>query len=156
MVRPHVSCADNDVAAFGNNILVVQNGDFEVSGGTSASGPIFAGECRAQSCWWGICQVLARRAWSLSGSASVLTRTYCVLPGVVGLLNDQLLSAGKPSLGFMNPFLYSAAAKQASDNFQMFNVVHGGNNRCVRMAGTGVGEECVALPSCALRCWLFR
>ena len=52
--------------------------------------------------------------------------------GVVGLLNDQLLAAGKPSLGFMNPFLYAAAAKQASDNFQMFNVVHGGNNMYVR------------------------
>ena len=36
--------ADNDVGAFGNNIMVVTNGKIGLSGGTSASGPIFAGE----------------------------------------------------------------------------------------------------------------
>lgn len=33
----------NDVAALGSNILVYRNGELQVSGGTSASGPIFGG-----------------------------------------------------------------------------------------------------------------
>lgn len=64
---PHLLVADNDAAAFGNNIVVVDGGAVAASGGTSASGPIFA--------------------------------------GVVGLLNDARLAAGKPPVGFLNPLL---------------------------------------------------
>ena len=39
--------------------------------------------------------------------------TSCASPtaaGVIGLLNDLRIRAGKPTLGFLNPFLYQAAA----------------------------------------------
>ena len=39
--------------------------------------------------------------------------TSCASPtaaGVISLLNDLRLAAGKPSLGFLNPFLYQAAS----------------------------------------------
>ncbi|CAK5271630.1 unnamed protein product [Mycena citricolor] len=49
--------------------------------------------------------------------------TSCSSPifaSVIGLLNDRLLNAGKPVLGFLNPWLYS--------NPQMFNDITTGNN----------------------------
>ncbi|CAK5270748.1 unnamed protein product [Mycena citricolor] len=49
--------------------------------------------------------------------------TSCSSPifaSVIGLINDRLLTAGKPVLGFLNPWLYS--------NPQMFNDVTTGNN----------------------------
>jgi len=42
--------------------------------------------------------------------------TSCASPifaSVIALLNDQLIAAGKPVLGFLNPFLYSAAGTAA-------------------------------------------
>jgi tripeptidyl-peptidase-1 len=42
--------------------------------------------------------------------------TSCSSPifaSVIALLNDQLIAAGKPRLGFLNPFLYSAAGQAA-------------------------------------------
>ena len=39
--------------------------------------------------------------------------TSCASPtaaGVISLLNDLRLQAGKPTLGFLNPFLYQSAA----------------------------------------------
>jgi tripeptidyl-peptidase-1 len=39
---------------------------------------------------------------------------------VIGLLNDQLISAGKPVLGFLNPWIYA--------NPGAFNDISTGNN----------------------------
>lgn len=36
-----------------------------------------------------------------------------VFASVIALLNDRLLAAGKPTLGFLNPFLYSAKGQAA-------------------------------------------
>lgn len=44
--------------------------------------------------------------------------TSCSSPifaSVVALLNDQLISAGKSPLGFLNPFLYSTGADALND-----------------------------------------
>jgi len=52
--------------------------------------------------------------------------TSCASPtaaGVFGLINDALVQAGKPTLGFLNPFLYSSAAA-------LNDVVSGSNQGC--------------------------
>ena len=72
--------------------MVVTNGKIGLSGGTSASGPIFAGECGAEP-------ERSRAPVDLGW----ITRAH--VAGVVGLLNGQLLKAGKPQLGFFNPLL---------------------------------------------------
>ncbi|KAF8189518.1 family S53 protease-like protein, partial [Mycena galopus ATCC 62051] len=46
-------------------------------------------------------------AFQTVGGTSASSPTFASL---VALLNDQLIAAGKPVLGFLNPFLYSAAA----------------------------------------------
>ncbi|KAJ7494349.1 subtilisin-like protein [Mycena galericulata] len=71
-----------DVAAAGENVLIVQDAESGLVAGTSCSSPIFA--------------------------------------SVIGLLNDQLLNAGKPVLGFLNPWLYA--------NPQAFNDITTGSN----------------------------
>ena len=48
--------------------------------------------------------------WVLGTSAS--TPTFAT---VVALLNDRRLAAGKPSLGFINPLLYSQGASSLND-----------------------------------------
>merc|ERR1712176_1565755 len=56
--------------------------------------------------------------------------TSCAAPtaaGVIGLLNDVRLQAGKPPLGFLNPFIYQNAAA--------FNDCTSGKNN----AGSGAG-----------------
>jgi tripeptidyl-peptidase-1 len=52
--------------------------------------------------------------------------TSCACPtfsGIIGLLNDLRLAAGKPVLGFMNPFIY-----QNADAF--FDITSGNNPGC--------------------------
>jgi tripeptidyl-peptidase I len=66
-----------DVAAIGQNVIIVSGGQTGAVAGTSCSSPIFA--------------------------------------SVVGLLNDQLLAAGKSPLGFLNPWLYSTASSALND-----------------------------------------
>ncbi|KAJ3728116.1 family S53 protease [Lentinula guzmanii] len=58
-----------DVAAQGENIPIITNGQHVLEEGTSASSPIFA--------------------------------------SVISLIDDKLIAAGKPVLGFLNPFIYS-------------------------------------------------
>ncbi|KAH8798958.1 aorsin [Hyaloscypha sp. PMI_1271] len=58
-----------DVAANGDNIVVFINGEFQISGGTSASTPIFA--------------------------------------SLINRINELRLNAGKSTVGFINPALYS-------------------------------------------------
>ncbi|KAJ7836268.1 family S53 protease [Mycena olivaceomarginata] len=51
--------------------------------------------------------------------------TSCSAPSfasIISLLNDQLVAAGKPVLGFLNPFLYSATGRAA------FNDITSGTN----------------------------
>lgn len=46
----------------------------------------------------------------LGGSGTPVDGTSCSSPifaSVIGLLNDELLTAGKPVLGFLNPWLYA-------------------------------------------------
>ena len=43
---------------------------------------------------------------------------------VIALLNDRLFAVGKPTLGFLNPFLYSNAAAT------LFDIVSGDNPGC--------------------------
>ncbi|KAF7298358.1 Subtilisin-like protein [Mycena kentingensis (nom. inval.)] len=59
----------------------------------------------------------------VSGSTGLVGGTSCSSPifaSVIGLLNDQLLAAGKPVLGFLNPWLYA--------NPGMFNDITTGSN----------------------------
>jgi tripeptidyl-peptidase-1 len=62
-----------------------------------------------------------------SGSTFAVDGTSCSCPtfaGLVSLLNDARLSAGKRSLGYLNQFLYSTAASSMTD------VVSGSNPGC--------------------------
>ncbi|KAH8992221.1 subtilisin-like protein [Lactarius akahatsu] len=61
------------------------------------------------------------------GSVMNVDGTSCSSPvfaSVVSLLNDRLIAAGKPVLGFLNPFLYSTGADALND------ITTGGNPGC--------------------------
>ena len=52
----------------------------------------------------------------VGGQTGSVAGTSCSSPifaSVVSLLNDRLIAAGKPPLGFLNPLLYSPAAVPA-------------------------------------------
>jgi len=52
------------------------------------------------------------------GSVTSAYGTSCSTPvfaSVISLLNDRLIGAGKPVLGFLNPFLYSTGASALKD-----------------------------------------
>ncbi|KDR65641.1 hypothetical protein GALMADRAFT_148508 [Galerina marginata CBS 339.88] len=52
----------------------------------------------------------------IAGTSEPVAGTSCSSPvfvSVIALLDDKLIAAGKPPLGFLNPFLYSAAGKDA-------------------------------------------
>lgn len=55
--------------------------------------------------------------WGTSASAPLFA-------SVIALINDELAAAGKPALGFLNPWLYSEGVKGLMD------VVHGSNPGC--------------------------
>jgi len=59
------------------------------------------------------------------------------LAGLLSLINDQLLAAGKPSLGFVNPALYQLHASSPDS----FNDITSGNNRCNRAYCCDYGWE---------------
>jgi tripeptidyl-peptidase-1 len=53
-----------------------------------------------------------------NGSVAILDGTSCATPtaaGVISLVNDALIAAGKSPLGFLNPWLYSGAYKAFTD-----------------------------------------
>ncbi|KAI0046849.1 family S53 protease [Auriscalpium vulgare] len=53
-----------------------------------------------------------------AGQTGTVDGTSCASPifaSVVSLLNDRLIAAGKPVLGFLNPFLYSTGASALND-----------------------------------------
>ena len=61
------------------------------------------------------------------GQAGLVDGTSCASPifaSVISLLNDRLIAAGKPVLGFLNPFLYSTGASALND------VTSGSNPGC--------------------------
>jgi tripeptidyl-peptidase-1 len=50
------------------------------------------------------------------GNSTLDDGTSCSAPvfaSVIAMLNDQLIAVGKPSLGFLNPFLYSSKGAAA-------------------------------------------
>ncbi|KAI0365677.1 family S53 protease [Pilatotrama ljubarskyi] len=62
------------------------------------------------------------------GQFGTVAGTSCSCPitaSTIALLNDQLAAQGKPSLGFLNPFLYSAAGTAA-----LTDVTSGSNPGC--------------------------
>ncbi|KAH9851330.1 family S53 protease [Lenzites betulinus] len=62
------------------------------------------------------------------GQTGTVDGTSCSCPitaSTIALLNDQLAAQGKPSLGFLNPFLYSAAGTAA-----LTDVTSGSNPGC--------------------------
>ena len=64
----------------------------------------------------------------VGGSTGTVAGTSCSSPifaSVIALLNDQLVAAGKSPLGFLNPFLYSAAGQAALND-----VTTGSNPGC--------------------------
>jgi subtilase family serine protease len=59
-----------------------------------------------------------------------------VMAAMVSLWNEQLLRAGRPPLGFLNPWLYSLARNaQAGATAPPFRDVLSGDNACSQMAG---------------------
>lgn len=63
------------------------------------------------------------------GSTETVDGTSCATPafaGMIALINDRLLNAGKSAIGFANPTLYAIWA-QHSD---AFNDITTGNNDC--------------------------
>ncbi|CAK5267479.1 unnamed protein product [Mycena citricolor] len=79
-----------------------------------------------------------------SGQVQPVDGTSCSSPifaSVVGLINDQLAAAGKPPLGFLNPFLYKNAA--ALNDITTGNNVGCNSNGFPALAGwdpvTGLG-----------------
>lgn len=57
---------------------------------------------------------------ALHGGTDIST---CIFAGVIALLNDGLISQGKPALGYLNPLLYSAIT-----DVPILNDITSGNN----------------------------
>jgi tripeptidyl-peptidase-1 len=54
----------------------------------------------------------------VGGDVGTVDGTSCSSPifaSVISLLNDRLISAGRPVIGFLNPFLYSTSASVLND-----------------------------------------
>jgi len=63
----------------------------------------------------------------VDGEVTSNTGTSCSAPtfaSVIALLNDRLMTSGKPALGFLNPWLYSTGVQGFTD------VVVGNNRQC--------------------------
>jgi len=56
-----------------------------------------------------------------------------VFSGLISLINDELVAAGKPTVGFINPTLYDGAAAE-SDGLG-FDVLEGENTKSPCKAG---------------------
>ncbi|KAJ6603478.1 subtilisin-like protein [Mycena vulgaris] len=68
-------------------------------------------------------QIVSGGETQLDGGTSASTPTFA---GIIALINDSLIAAGKPVLGFLNPFLYSTA----SSAFRDVTVGHNSGFRC--------------------------
>ena len=78
------------------------------------------------------------------GGTSASSPTFA---GFVALLNDVRLKAGRPSLGFLNPFLYSRG-------FVGLNDIASGNNAGCGTPGFNVSHE-INRASCPHLCFFF-
>lgn len=80
--------------------------------------------------------VALHRMWARTKDASfgsgINDYAAAVLAGMVALLNDELLAAGKPPVGFLNPLLYEL---DAADGLRDFAT--GENEGCGFSATTG-------------------
>jgi subtilase family serine protease len=73
------------------------------------------------------------------GMAIQVDGTSCsspVIAGMIALLNSARLNAGKSSLGFINPMLYTAANTKG-----IFNDITTGNNKCTENCCSTIGFE---------------
>ncbi|KAJ7764277.1 subtilisin-like protein [Mycena metata] len=64
----------------------------------------------------------------IRGKGALVDGTSCASPifaSMIALVNDRLIAAGKPVLGFLNPFLYSSAGRAA-----FTDVISGHNPGC--------------------------
>lgn len=81
------------------------------------------------------------------GRLKALEGTSCSSPmfaGVIGLLNDARMRQNKPSMGFLNPFLYSLGSSGLND------IVNGGSTGCdghARFHGPPNGSPVVPFAS---------
>ncbi|KAJ6493178.1 family S53 protease-like protein [Mycena sanguinolenta] len=57
-------------------------------------------------------EVIINNQTALTGGTSASSPTFA---GVIALINDQLVAAGKPVLGFLNPFIYSTGSAAFND-----------------------------------------
>ncbi|KAJ5949891.1 Peptidase S8/S53 subtilisin/kexin/sedolisin [Penicillium verhagenii] len=82
------------------------------------------------------------------GSLSAVDGTSCAAPtfaGVIALVNDALIQAGKPALGFLNPWLYSTSGQAALND-----ITTGGSTGCngnARFGGASNGGPVVPYAS---------
>ncbi|KAK7052662.1 family S53 protease-like protein [Favolaschia claudopus] len=63
-------------------------------------------------------QIVADGEVRVEGGTSAAAPTFAAM---VSLINDRLLAAGKPVLGFLNPFIYSTASKAFTDVLEGHN-----------------------------------
>ncbi|KJA22321.1 hypothetical protein HYPSUDRAFT_139376 [Hypholoma sublateritium FD-334 SS-4] len=82
----------------------------------------------------------------VGGETGAVAGTSCASPifaSVVSLLNDRLIAAGQPALGFLNPFLYSAVGSAALNDITTGDNPGCGTNGFPAKAGwdpvTGLG-----------------
>ncbi|KAJ5910538.1 Peptidase S8/S53 subtilisin/kexin/sedolisin [Penicillium tannophilum] len=81
------------------------------------------------------------------GHLSSVDGTSCAAPafaGVIALLNDALIQAGKPTMGFLNPWLYSTGRSALND------ITAGGSTGCdgnARFGGAANGGPVVPYAS---------
>ena len=74
-------------------------------------------------------RLLTKGAWGCLSGTSAATPVFS---GLISLINDELVAAGKPTVGFINPTLYGAAAE--SDGLG-FDVLEGENTKSPCKAG---------------------
>lgn len=77
------------------------------------------------------------QVFSAGAAAGTLSGTSAASPafaGMVSVINDLLVAAGKPTVGFMNPLLY-AAAEGSEAGFTGFDVLEGNNKHSGCKAG---------------------
>ncbi|KAJ7624616.1 peptidase S8/S53 domain-containing protein, partial [Roridomyces roridus] len=63
--------------------------------------------------------------WRASSSFFGTSASSPIFASIIALVNDRLIGAGRPVLGFLNPFLYSPAGRAAFDD-----AVSGANPGC--------------------------
>ena len=79
-------------------------------------------------------RLLTLSSWGCLSGTSAATPVFS---GLISLINDQLVAVGKPTVGFINPTLYAAAAAAESgdDDALGFDVLVGENTKSPCKAG---------------------